>query len=148
LTANSAQRMGLTLALRAVPCTLLVVVAALQIAQARISGLSAWSGGGFGMFSTTDAPSTRHLHVFTIRPGLRREIPQKMLPERAVDLALALPTPRHLEQIAEAARAVPTRDHGSPRAVEVQVWHTRYDSEDRMPSSRMLRGLTVPVGSD
>jgi hypothetical protein len=148
LTEARARRAGRARALRALPCLLLVAVAAYQIALSRTSGLSPWSGGGFGMFSTTDAAPTRHLHTFAIQPGLRREIPQRRLPEDIVERAIALPTVRNLERVAEAARAIRTNDHAPASALEVQVWHTRYDPEDRRPASRMLRGLTVPVGTD
>jgi hypothetical protein len=135
-------------ALRLLPCALLVVVASHQIALAHIAGLSPWAGGGFGMFSTTDAAGTRHLHAFALRPGLRREIPPDRLPRDAVARALALPSPGNLERLAAAVTEVPTRDHGVPESVEIQVWRTRYDPNDRTPESRLLRGLTLPVGRD
>ena len=37
-----------------VPPVLLLVVAVCQIGLAKAAGLTAWKGGGFGMFSTLD----------------------------------------------------------------------------------------------
>src|SRR5690554_3498707 len=42
---------------------LLVVVACIQLALVRTQDLTAWKGGGFGMFSTLDSPSARALRV-------------------------------------------------------------------------------------
>lgn len=42
---------------------LLVLVACVQLALVRTHDLTAWKGGGFGMFSTLDSPSARTLRV-------------------------------------------------------------------------------------
>jgi len=52
--------------LRAFPIILLIAVALHQIFLARSAALSPWSGGGFGMFSTLDHGSRRHLHTFVL----------------------------------------------------------------------------------
>jgi hypothetical protein len=44
---------------RWLPCTALATVALLQIVLAHAVNLSAWLGGGFGMFATIDSPMNR-----------------------------------------------------------------------------------------
>ena len=78
---------------RSLPITLLVIVAAIQVALVRGAGLSPWSGGGFGMFSTLDHGSRRHLHAFIVRPGLRREVLPPAALADEVKRALTLPIP-------------------------------------------------------
>ncbi len=45
------------------PCFLLVLVATSRLAVSNSWDLSAWKGGGFGMFSTVDSPSNRQIVV-------------------------------------------------------------------------------------
>src|SRR5262245_26629545 len=56
------------------PVALLVGVACRQIWLVRTHDLVPWSGGGFGMFATTDKWGTRGVQVFAVRPGVRREL--------------------------------------------------------------------------
>ena len=133
--------------LRILPSALLVLVASQQILLAHTSGLSAWSGGGFGMFASTDAGATRHLHAFVRRPGLRREVrPPRSLAEQ-VQRVLTLPTDAKLRALAAEIADLPTPDHGPPTAVELQVWHTRFDPKTLAPRSRILRAIEVPLDS-
>ena len=134
--------------LRGLPCVLLVAVALHQVVLAHTVALAPWSGGGFGMFATTDSGGTRHLHAFVLRPGLRREITATRLDRGLVRRALTLPTERNFERLAAAALQIPTNDHGPPSAVELQVGQTRHDPHDRSPESLLLRAMTIPVVSD
>ena len=131
--------------LRALPAALLILVAAHQIVLAKTSGMSAWKGGGFGMFASTDAGERRHLHAFVLRPGLRREVrPPRALAER-VQRTLSLPSDRNLRALAVEIAEVPTPDHGPPEAVELQLWHVRFDPETLAPAGQLLRSIEVPV---
>jgi hypothetical protein len=134
--------------LRIVPSALLVLVACHQIVLAHTAGLSPWSGGGFGMFSSTDAGGRRHLHAFVLRPGLRREVqPPQSLAER-VQKTLTLPNESNLRALAAKIAEVPTPDYGPPTAVEIQVWHTRFDPQTLTPAGYILRALEVPLAAD
>lgn len=128
---------------RALPVLLLVVVAAVQLVLVRTQGLSPWSGGGFGMFSTLDHASRRHLHAFVLRPGLRREVAPPPELERKIFRALTLPTRARLREIALELAETPLPDHGPPTAVQVQVWNTRFDPRTLTPSSHILRELLL-----
>ena len=130
------------------PIAILVGVALSQIVLAQRADLSPWSGGGFGMFSTTDAGARRHLHVFVLRPGLERELPTPLELEELARRARALPTARNLRALAYEMAKLPTPDPGSPTGVRVEVWRTRFDPETLIPSSHILRSLEIPLADD
>jgi hypothetical protein len=46
----------------------LLLVAGLHLYRVHARGQSAWKGGGFGMFSTVDAPRARFLRVYAVTP--------------------------------------------------------------------------------
>jgi hypothetical protein len=80
--------------------SLLLAVAGLQMLLAGTASLSPWKGGGFGMFSTVDAPSARFLRVYLITGG--REIPV-LLPDQLRPLAAeikTMPRARRLRDLA------------------------------------------------
>lgn len=131
------------------PAALLVVVALHQIWLARTVQLDAWSGGGFGMFSTTDAWGRRHLHAWALWEGARRalDVPEEL--RTAERHALALPDERRLRALALALAAYEAGaepEAGPPEAIEIQVFATRYDPETLGPSSELLASLSVPLG--
>jgi hypothetical protein len=130
---------------RMLPVLLLVAVALVQLVLAHTQSLSPWSGGGFGMFSSLDHGSRRHLHAFVVRPGLRREVAPSRELEKDVTRALTFPSDARLRGIAAALAETPTPDHGKPSAVQVQVWRTRFDPQTFAPSSTILRELTLPL---
>ena len=121
------------------PCALLVAVAAFQLWLAHTADLTPWLGGGFGMFSTSDVGSARHLHVFVIRPGLEREVALPRSWRERGRRARALPTDGRLRALALDLAQTPTPDHGPPTAVRVQVWRRHFDPRTLVPSSRILR---------
>lgn len=130
---------------RFAPAAILVVVALHQLYLAQTVGLSAWSGGGFGMFSTTDAGATRHLHAFVQRPGIEREV---RVPEALRTLerrALALPSDANLRTLAFGLARIPTPDSGAATGVRIQVWSKRYDPKTLAPIGSILAALEVPL---
>ncbi len=129
--------------LRLLPCAILIGVALQQLVLSQATGLSAWSGGGFGMFSTTDAGGARHLHAFLIRPGVVREVQPPRSLEGLVRRSLAHPTDARLRALARELARIPTPDHGAVTGVRVQVWTPRFDPETLAPSGRILRALEL-----
>jgi hypothetical protein len=130
---------------RFLPALLLVAVAVHQIYLANTAGLSAWSGGGFGMFSTTDAGAARHLHAFVMRPGIQREI---RISEALQDLerrVMTLPSDANLRAFALALADLPPPDQGPATAVRIQVWRTEFDPIGLAPIGRIHRSLEVPL---
>ena len=125
------------------PSLLLLIVAGNQLRLVSIASLSPWWGGGFGMFATTDAWATRHLHVFAIRPGVRRELEIPFSLRKKVERVLTLPSDARLQALARQFANAPTPDEGPLEAIELQVWATQFDPDTLAPSSTPIRFLTV-----
>ena len=135
-------------AFRTVPIVLLILVALHQIGLTRTAALSPWSGGGYGMFSTLDHGSRRHLHAFVLRSGLRREvIPPPDLADK-IKRVLTLPSEARLSEIARVLAETPTPDHGPTVAVQLQVWQTRFDPETLTPRGLLLREYVLPLDAE
>jgi hypothetical protein len=127
------------------PALLLVVVALSQVGLSRSAHLDAWSGGGFGMFSTTDAWGRRHLHVFSLAPGLQRELALPSSLRDEVRGVLALPSEARLRAFAvRIADAIPDED-GGREALSLAVYATRFDPETLAPSGVPLRAIRVEL---
>ena len=127
------------------PVILLVVLALSQIYLVRTVSLSPWAGGGFGMFSTPDAPRSRTVRAYVLTPGVRREV---AIPDSLKDAALraaAIPTDSRLTALALEIAGAPTPEHIPPRAVLIEVWKTEYDPETLAPSPGIVKSLEVPV---
>jgi hypothetical protein len=118
---------------------------------ARFAALTPWKGGGFGMFSTTDAGSTRAVRVFLEADG--RHI-RARIPARFSSLMLtikAAPAGSQLGRLADSLVAlewtadgverrtgrasIPSASNASPArpvirvtAVSVEVWKYRFDT--------------------
>lgn len=124
---------------------LLVAVACAQIALAFTVRQSAWLGGGFGMFATTDVWDRRHLHAFALRPGLRREleIPHDAAP--LVKRALAFPSRGALEALARALAEAsePSADAGPLEAVEIQIFAVAFEPATLEPRGVLLRAERI-----
>jgi hypothetical protein len=133
--------------LRHLPVALLVATALVQIGLARHAGLSPWLGGGFGMFSTTDTWSRRHLHLRARSPGVWREIDVPADAGPLLRRTLALPTRTHLRALAHAAALDLAGTREAITAIEVQVWAPRFDPDTLAPSSILLASLEVPLGA-
>ena len=134
--------------LRFVPSALLIVVAVHQLVLARDAALSPWLGGGFGMFSTTDVGSRRHLHAFVLRPGIEREVVAPPHLEEAERRARGLPSEPHLRDLALELATTSTPDHGAATGVRVEVWRTRYDPKTLTPTDHLLRELRLALGEE
>ena len=122
---------------QALPLVCLMCVATNQARLVYTEGLSPWSGGGFGMFSTTDAATDRHLHIYAVTPRLRRELAVPAELDDAVRRALTLPSERQLRAL--AALLTERVAQASPRSIEIQVWSNHYETADLRPQSRVLR---------
>ena len=132
----------------ALPALILAAVALHQIWLVAHAGMSPWSGGGFGMFSTSDAGPTRHLHAFVLRPGLLRELELPSALDTPARRALVLPSDANLRALANEVATLPTPDHGAPTGVRIQVWQVRHDPVTLAPSSRLLRGFELALPAD
>lgn len=125
------------------PSLLLILVAGNQLRLVSTAALSPWWGGGFGMFATTDGWATRHLHVFAIRSGVRRELEVPFSLRKKVERVLVLPSDAQLRALARQFAEAPTPDEGPLETIELQVWATQFDPDTLAPSSTPIRFLTV-----
>ena len=135
-------------ALRWIPGVLLAAVALAQIVLTQTADLSPWSGGGFGMFSTSDAGGARHLHAYMLRPGLRRELEPPVALEQEVARAVTLPSEARLAALAEKLAELSTPDEGPPTGLELQVWRHHFDPHTLAPSGRQVRRFELELGPD
>lgn len=128
------------------PAVLLTVVAVNQLRLAGTEALSPWSGGGFGMFSTTDAPGNRHLHAFVQNEGVRREVAIPFDLADSVRRATTLPTRARLGAL--AAELALLESGGSFRwdEIELQVWAVDYDAA-LLPDGRLVRRERFHIAS-
>ena len=136
---------GLYACIRYLPVILLVALALSQIYLVRTVSLSPWAGGGFGMFSTPDAPGSRTVRAYVLTPGVKREVP---IPDSLKDAALraaAIPTDSRLTALALEIARVPTPERVPPRAVLIEVWRAEYDPETLAPSPSIVKSLEAPV---
>lgn len=130
------------------PIALLIGVACRQVVLARTAGLVPWSGGGFGMFATTDGWGTRALQVRAVRPDVRRELDLPVeLPELARHLR-AYPSEQRARRLAGVLAELPTPDAGPLQAIEVQVWATDHDRVTLRPSPRLVRSFRIPFAHE
>ena len=81
---------------------LLIFIAGIQIYLAHTQNLTAWKGGGFGMFSTVDSSGARFFRasLVTSSETFPIEIPQHL--RRIARKARAIPTKKHLDHLAKA----------------------------------------------
>ena len=105
--------------------------------------LSAWCGGGFGMFSTTDGWGTRHLHALALSPAFRTtlEIPSDL--DDDSKRALALPTEERLLDLARALAERTSLDLEPPEAIRIDVFARRHHPETLAPEGVLLRWVEL-----
>ena len=120
------------------PATLLIVVAANQLRLATTQSLSPWSGGGFGMFSSTDSPGHRHLHAFVLNEAIKREVAIPPQMAESVRRATTLPSGRRLGALAAEFALLESRGTIRWDEVELQVWAVDYEPGSLMPGGRLV----------
>jgi hypothetical protein len=131
--------------MRYLPVILLTALALSQIYLARTVSLSPWAGGGFGMFSTPDAPRNRAVRAYVLTPGVRREV---KIPDHLSDAALragAMPTDARLTALARGIAEIPTPEAVTPKAVVIEVWRAAYEPLSLAPSPRIVKSLEVLI---
>ena len=126
------------------PAVLMTAVAVIQIVLATTADISAWKGGGFGMFATIDGPSTRRVRVLVEGHGRSGELgiarSQQIL-EKRVRL---FPSDLFLRGLANAVTERETRVGRPVKAVTIEVWRADYN-EKLEGTDRPLRTFTLNV---
>ena len=133
-------------ALHWVPVLAFLAVAAAHAFLVERYDLSRWLGGGFGMFSTTDSSTSRHVHAFTTaEDGARVEIELPDQLDELVRHTRVFPTP---SAIGRLSAVIARRPGAAGRPVNVEVWQTTYDPVTMAPTSRLLRSGTAGSASN
>jgi hypothetical protein len=138
-----------TRALAAVPPALLAVVACVQVGLARLTPLTPWKGGGFGMFATIDGAANRRTEILVTGPDRSQalEVPPSL--EEAAASCEAFPTERCL---AALARRLADRERRQARPVSslrIRVWRTEFAKVTLEPRRRLLaEHLLTEPGAD
>ena len=109
------------------PVLILVLVALNQIRIARTTDMTAWKGGGFGMFSTIDRPRARQVRCNLV--GSNNYIPLA-IPAEFRDLEESVktnPTEKKLQRLGrEIADTLDDRLPGL-ETIRVEVWRRTLD---------------------
>ncbi len=125
------------------PTLLLVAIAVNQLILANFFSLSPWLGGGYGMFSTTDVGSNRHIHIYAKSEGIIKEL---IYPKELSDLALrtkSFPTDRNLDKFTRTIAQI--EDDSALKSIEIQVWKSHFKTYSLDPSSKILRSVELKL---
>jgi hypothetical protein len=128
-----------------VPASLLLAVAAVQVALATTAGLTPWKGGGFGMFSTTDDGGRRYVRIFVSAAERSEEITLSPSLQDAARRAAVLPGDT---QLARLARRVVDRErrHGRPvNVIRIETWRIEYARNTLAATTRLMREYVYRV---
>src|SRR5262245_61748630 len=127
------------------PLVLLIAVAAIQIVLARTVDLTAWKGGGFGMFSTLDHGAYRRVDVVIDAPDRSEalEIPESL--EVSAARAALCPTDWLLHRLSEGVAARERRNARPVARITVKVWRTEFDRATLHATEQPLRTFVYDV---
>ena len=131
------------------PALILLAVALNQIYLARTEHLSAWKGGGFGMFSTTDGGPNRHLHIFFIADNKYEEVlAPRSLMDLATKRAMTFPTDANLCSFARKMVQSFPNEVADVTAVHLEVWRTEFDSKTLRPKADILKEFILKLSDE
>jgi hypothetical protein len=131
--------------LRWLPPALLIAVAFNQMRLVHTADLTPWCGGGFGMFSTTNSRSARHLHAYALSPGRVVELGVPAELEQRAAAALALPAESRLRALASDLAPYAESEFEPPESMRIDVFVMRWHPATLAPVGSLLRSVEVPV---
>ena len=129
------------------PSVLLVVVALVQCTLARRADLSPWKGGGFGMFSTLDAPGFRDVRIVVHGPGRSETLAVAPSQDDLAARAATLPTNARLWCLAAAVEARERRYGRLVDVVTIEVVARSVDPQTLAVSDAPLRRADYGFGN-
>ena len=124
---------------------LLMAVALAQVGLARVSGLTAWKGGGFGMFSTLDHGAHRRVSAVIEAPERSEQLEMPPSLELLAARAANLPADWLLRRLAEGIVARERRQQRPVSRVTLTVWRTEFDRTTLHANERVLRAYVHVV---
>lgn len=128
-----------------VPVALLVGMAGGQLVLVKTASLSPWKGGGFGMFSTTDAAGSRYVRVFVTAPDRSEEIAISPSLADAASRAAVLPSDAQLGRLARRVIAREQRNHRAVESLRIEAWRVEYARGTLAATTRLLRTFDYRV---
>ena len=127
------------------PPALLVLIAVIQVGLTQAFDLTAWKGGGFGMFSTLDHGAYRGVDV--VVDGADRSesltIPPSL--ETIAARVAAVPTEWLLRELAVGVVAREQRYRRAVSRVSITVWRTNFDRATLHATEQPLRTFIYVV---
>lgn len=123
----------------ALPAVLLTIVATTQIVLTRVTMLSPWKGGGFGMFATLDGRPFRYARMFVRAPERSEELAVPPSLEELVASVEILPGDRQLDRLARAVVARERRRGRPADEVRIEVWRVEFAPGSLKPRDSLLR---------
>ncbi|MEM8963564.1 MAG: hypothetical protein AAGD38_18930 [Acidobacteriota bacterium] len=130
---------------RLIPTILLILVAVNQLRLSHTQHLSAWKGGGFGMFATTDGGPSRYLRLFAIDDGAEFELDLPPALDELGTRAKELPTDAFLGRLVCGAvreLGVPALDQPDVPitydAFRIEVWRSVFAADDLTPEQELI----------
>src|SRR5215207_6093346 len=130
---------------RYVPAALLAAVALVQIVLAVTLQLSAWKGGGFGMFSTLDHGGFRRVDVVVDAPGRSEHVEIAASLQVDAARAVALPVDWLLRNLAAGIAAREQRNDRPVSRVTLSVWRADFERATLRGSERPMRTFIYDV---
>lgn len=131
----------------ALPMLVLVAVAGTQVLLAKTRGLSAWKGGGFGMFSTLDDAQHRDIRIVVEAPGRAEELALTSCTRDEAVKAMTLPTDHRLSRFAATVAACERGDGRDVATIRVTVWRHDVDVVSLRVTPVVMREYEHHVGS-
>ena len=128
------------------PVLLLALVALNQIRIARSTDMTAWKGGGFGMFSTLDRPQARQVRVHLVGGG--RDIPFAVPAEftSLAESAKTRPTEEKLIRLGREIAATLGQRLPGLETVRVEVWRRSLDLDSGEIRTSKWREAAYEIG--
>ncbi len=127
------------------PAALLAAVSVVQIVLAATLHLSAWKGGGFGMFSTLDHGAFRGVDVVVDAPGRSEQVEIAASLQSEAARAVALPVDWLLRDLAAGIAERELRNDRPVSRVTLSVWRAEFDRTTLRGSERPIRTFIYDV---
>ena len=133
---------------RYVPAVLLTGVSVVQIVLASTLHLSAWKGGGFGMFSTLDHGAFRGVDVVVDAPERSEQVEIAPSLQSAAARAVALPVDWLLRDLAAGIAERERRQNRPVARVTLSVWRAEFDQTSLRGSEQPIRTFIYDVPAE
>jgi len=133
---------------RYIPAALLAGVSVVQIVLAATLHLSAWKGGGFGMFSTLDHGAFRGVNVVVEAPERSEQVEIASSLQSEAARAVALPVDWLLRDLAAGIAARERRQQRPVTRVTLSVWRAEFDRTTLRGSEQPIRTFIYDVPSE